>query len=198
MLPGTHSKWVRLQGSVVTGFTTFMTGEMYALLTRHSILADLIRPVERPRWAAYDRGVDVAAAAVAAGTSLLDVLFSARTLPLTGAMAKTDVSDYLSGLLIGTELASARASWIRGAGSQLWSVADSGLSARYRRAALRLGWQAVHAVEHAAALGLWRTAGAVGLIGGRQRRTAREAAAAGETLPREAAHREPQDPKESR
>jgi 2-dehydro-3-deoxygalactonokinase len=167
VLPGTHSKWVRLNGSVVTGFTTFMTGELYELLSRHSILADFIHPVTQPRWTAFDRGVDTAAEAVTDGTGLLGVLFSARSLPLTGAMAETDVADYLSGLVIGTELASARASWVRGTASQLWSLADSGLSARYRRAALRLGWQTVHVLEHAAARGLWRTAHAVGLIGGR-------------------------------
>jgi 2-dehydro-3-deoxygalactonokinase len=167
VLPGTHSKWVRLDGSVVTGFTTYMTGELYALLSRHSILADLIQPATEPQWAAFDRGVDVAAEAVSASTGLLGVLFSARTLPLTGAMAETDVADYLSGLVIGTELASARASWVRGAGSGLWSIGDTGLSVRYRRAALRLGWQSVHVLEDAAARGLWRTARAMGLIRGR-------------------------------
>ena len=172
VLPGTHSKWVRLRGSVVTGFTTFMTGELYGLLTRHSILADLIRPAPRPQWAAFDRGVDTAAEAVSAGTSLLGVLFSARTLPLTGVMAETDVADYLSGLVIGTELASVRATWAGGSGGQLWSLAGFDLSVRYRRAALRLGWRTVHAVEHAAARGLWRTARAIGLIEPSPRRAA--------------------------
>lgn len=164
VLPGTHSKWVRLECSVVTGFTTYMTGELYALLSRHSILADLIRPVTQPQWAAFDRGVDIAAQAVTTRAGLLSVLFSARTLPLTGALAETDVADYLSGLVIGTELASARASWVRGDGRQLWSLADASLSARYRRAALRLGWQTVHVLEDAAASGLWRTARATGLV----------------------------------
>jgi 2-dehydro-3-deoxygalactonokinase len=128
----------------------------------------------QPQWAAFDRGVDIAAGAVTEGTGLLGVLFSARTLPLTGAMAEMDVADYLSGLVIGIELASARASWVHGTGSQLWSLADSGLSARYRRAALRLGWQTVHVLEHSAARGLWRTAHAIGLIGSRPRRLARK------------------------
>ncbi|WP_425414851.1 2-dehydro-3-deoxygalactonokinase, partial [Promicromonospora kroppenstedtii] len=41
MLPGTHSKWVRLDGGRVTGFTTAMTGELYGLLMGDSILARL-------------------------------------------------------------------------------------------------------------------------------------------------------------
>lgn len=162
VLPGTHSKWARIEGTVVTGFTTFMTGEIYALLTRHSILAALSRPAPQPRWAAFDRGVDVAADAVG-GVGLLGVIFSARTLPLAGAMAESEVADYLSGLVIGTELASVRIGWLHSAPEQLWSIAGPQLSARYSRAALRLGWRQVHAVEHAAARGLWRTARAIGL-----------------------------------
>jgi 2-dehydro-3-deoxygalactonokinase len=96
---------------------------------------------------------------------LLGVLFSARTLPLTGAMDETDVADYLSGLVIGTELASARRAWVLGPADQLWSAADPELSARYARAAIRLGWRAVHTVENAAPRGLWRTARAIGLVG---------------------------------
>jgi 2-dehydro-3-deoxygalactonokinase len=166
VLPGTHSKWARIKGTVVSGFTTFMTGEIYALLIRHSILATLSRPAPRPRWAAFDLGVDVAADAVAGGGQL-GVVFSARTLPLTGAIAESDVADYLSGLVIGTELASVRAGWLHSAPGQLWSFASPQLSARYSRAALRLGWRRVHTVEHAAARGLWRTARAIGLSAGR-------------------------------
>jgi 2-dehydro-3-deoxygalactonokinase len=166
VLPGTHSKWARIRGTVISGFTTFMTGEIYALLTRHSILASLSRPAPQPRWAAFDRGVDVAANAVA-GVGLLGIVFSARTMALTGAIAESDVADYLSGLVIGSELASVRIGWLHSAPEQLWSFAGPHLSARYSRAALRLGWQRVHTVEHAAARGLWRTARAIGLSGAR-------------------------------
>ncbi|NJM43494.1 MAG: 2-dehydro-3-deoxygalactonokinase [Brachymonas sp.] len=38
VLPGTHSKWVNLEGGAIMGFNTFMTGEFYALLAQHSIL----------------------------------------------------------------------------------------------------------------------------------------------------------------
>ena len=172
VLPGTHSKWVRLRGSVVTGFTTYLTGELYALLSSQSILAEFIRQDAQPagvRWDAFDRGVDVAVDAAGTGTGLLGVLFSARTLPLTGAMPEADVADYLSGLVIGTELAGVRASWLGGggdavAGRPLWSLAGAELSDRYRRAALRLGLATVHVLDDAAARGLWRTACAAGLI----------------------------------
>ena len=44
VLPGTHSKWARLQGGVVAGFETRMTGELYAVLRQHSVLGKLMAP----------------------------------------------------------------------------------------------------------------------------------------------------------
>jgi 2-dehydro-3-deoxygalactonokinase len=163
VLPGTHSKWARLDGPVVRGFTTYLTGELFALLSRHSVLASLIRPAPEPRWQAFDLGVDAAAAA-ADGPGLLGVLFSARALPLTGAMAESDVADYLSGMIIGAELTGARASGDQEPGGELRVIGDSALASRYGRAALRLGWRSVHTVGQAASRGLWLTARAAGLL----------------------------------
>jgi 2-dehydro-3-deoxygalactonokinase len=162
VLPGTHSKWARLRGTVVRGFTTYLTGELFALLSRHSILASLLRPAPQPCWAAFDRGVDAAAEA-AAGPGLLGILFSARALPLTGALAESEVADYLSGMIIGAELAGARATGEQAPDGQLRVIAEPALAARYERAALRLGWRTVCAVGHPAPRGLWLTARAAGL-----------------------------------
>ncbi|PMU87476.1 2-dehydro-3-deoxygalactonokinase, partial [Pseudomonas sp. GP01-A4] len=41
VLPGTHSKWATLEAGRVTGFRTAMTGELYAVLLRHSLLGRL-------------------------------------------------------------------------------------------------------------------------------------------------------------
>lgn len=162
VLPGTHSKWARLRGTVVRGFTTYLTGELFALLSRHSILASLLRPAPEPSWAAFDRGVDVAAEA-ATGPGLLGILFSARALPLTGALAESEVADYLSGMIIGAELAGARATGEQASDRQLRVIAEPGLAARYERAAVRLGWRTVCAIDHTAPRGLWLTARAIGL-----------------------------------
>ena len=162
VLPGTHSKWARLRGTVVRGFTTYLTGELFALLSRHSILASLLRPAPEPSWAAFGRGVDVAAEA-AAGPGLLGILFSARALPLTGALAESEVADYLSGMIIGAELAGARATGGQAPDGQLRVIAEPALAARYERAALRLGWRTVYAIDHPAPRGLWLTAQAIGL-----------------------------------
>ena len=163
VLPGTHSKWARLRGTVVCGFTTYLTGELFALLSEHSILANLIRPSPQPLWEAFDRGVDAAAEA-AAGPGLLGILFSARALPMTGAMTESEAGDYLSGMVIGAELAGARASGDQHPGAGLPVIADPGLAARYERAARRLGWPAVRLIRDAAPHGLWLTARAAALV----------------------------------
>lgn len=163
VLPGTHSKWARVRGTVVCGFTTYLTGELFALLSQYSILANLIRPAPQPQWPAFDLGVDTAAEA-AAGRGLLGILFSARALPMTGAMTESEAGDYLSGLVIGSELAGARASGDQHPDAELPVIAEPALAARYERAALRLGWPAVRLIPDAAPHGLWLAARAAGLV----------------------------------
>lgn len=100
VLPGTHSKWATVKGGRVTGFRTFMTGEFYALLSRHSILArtlDADAPLDE---AAFLEG----AALAGNGHGLLHNAFGARTLALFGRKTGGELASYLSGLLIGEEL----------------------------------------------------------------------------------------------
>ena len=100
VLPGTHNKWARVAQGRVAGFRTFMTGEFYALLSRHSILArtlDADAPLDE---AAFLRGVKQAAI----GHGLLHNAFGTRTLALFRRMSAQALSSYLSGLLIGEEL----------------------------------------------------------------------------------------------
>jgi 2-dehydro-3-deoxygalactonokinase len=102
-LPGTHSKWVTLQGGRVTGLRTAMTGELYALLRRHSLLAALMPPVDigdGEDLAAFQRGVE----AGKHDGGLLNHLFGVRTQGLFGTLEAAEASSYLSGLLIGHEL----------------------------------------------------------------------------------------------
>ena len=99
-LPGTHAKWAAVAGGRLTGFSTAMTGEVFAALRGHTILGRMM--VDAPLdEAAFRRGV--ARAATAGG--LLHHLFGVRTLGLFGELADTEAAAYLSGLLIGTEIA---------------------------------------------------------------------------------------------
>ncbi|MDM0059541.1 2-dehydro-3-deoxygalactonokinase [Variovorax fucosicus] len=100
VLPGTHNKWARTQFGRVTSFRTFMTGEFYALLSQHSILArtlDASAPLDE---AAFLTGV----AQADNGHGLLHNAFGTRTLALFSRMSKAELASYLSGLLIGEEL----------------------------------------------------------------------------------------------
>jgi 2-keto-3-deoxy-galactonokinase len=103
-LPGSHSKWVEVVDGCITHFDTFMTGELFAVLSQHSILGRTQRSAGQFEADAFDRGVQVALSADGQ-RGVLSTLFSARTLGLTGELAPDQQPDYLSGLLIGHELA---------------------------------------------------------------------------------------------
>lgn len=106
-LPGTHSKWVRLNGGVVEGFRTFMTGELFALLATNSVL----------RHTVGADGWDEAGFAVAIDETLdapaapLGRFFALRAEALLQGLAPETARARLSGLLIGGELAAARPYW---------------------------------------------------------------------------------------
>jgi 2-dehydro-3-deoxygalactonokinase len=101
VLPGTHSKWVRVRDGRVQSFATFMSGEFYALLRQHSILARTMPAEDGPMdETAFAQGVRHAQQQ----GSLLRSAFSARTLALFGRLPAPALPSYLSGLVIGEEL----------------------------------------------------------------------------------------------
>ncbi|WP_269048173.1 2-dehydro-3-deoxygalactonokinase [Paenarthrobacter sp. Z7-10] len=163
LLPGTHSKWVRVVGTVVSDFTTYMTGEVFALLSNESTLSRLALKTVRSSWDAFDRGVEVAASPAGAG-GFLGTAFSARSLALTGELAREDILDYLSGLLIGDEIAGIGRTWLLdGERSVILCGADE-LNSRYRRALQRFGITVSREAQQSAAAGMWLTANAAGLL----------------------------------
>ncbi|MES2631964.1 MAG: 2-dehydro-3-deoxygalactonokinase [Pseudomonadota bacterium] len=101
VLPGTHSKWVRATNRTIEGFSTFMTGETYALLRHHSILSRTM-PADDSQFdePAFRVGLEHAFAC----GNLLQAAFSARTLSLFDRMPSQVMPSYLSGLVIGEEL----------------------------------------------------------------------------------------------
>lgn len=101
VLPGTHSKWVQVRNERIVSLTTFMTGEFFALLRQHSILARTMPP----DGAAADEEAFLDGVRLAlGGPSLLATAFTARTLALFNSMGSERLGDYLSGLVIGEEL----------------------------------------------------------------------------------------------
>jgi 2-dehydro-3-deoxygalactonokinase len=101
-LPGSHSKWARIEAGRVVSFTTHLTGEAFAALRGHTILGRMMRD-GATNLAAFDQGV----ARSADADGLLHHVFGARTLALTGRMEENDTASYLSGILIGHEVRAA-------------------------------------------------------------------------------------------
>jgi len=102
-LPGSHSKWVRVAGGRVEGFSTHLTGEAFAALRGHTILGRLMQPDAPLDPEAFRRGV------VRSGEpgGLLHHLFGVRTLGLFARLGEAAAASYLSGLLIGHEVRAA-------------------------------------------------------------------------------------------
>ncbi|WP_164870789.1 2-dehydro-3-deoxygalactonokinase [Mesobaculum littorinae] len=98
-IPGTHAKWARLAGGRLTGFETHMTGEIFALLRSQSLVGALAEgDADDPQ--AFLDGVDHGMA-----VPVPHAAFAARADALQGRLPATSVSAFLSGVLIGGELA---------------------------------------------------------------------------------------------
>ena len=126
VLPGTHSKWAQVADGRVTGFRTYMSGELFALLSQHSILARTIEPDAPPDDNAFALGVQRAGQ----GGGLLHHAFGARTLSLFSRMSRAALTSYLSGLVIGEELATQKLA----AGNEVVVIGAPGLTDRYAQA----------------------------------------------------------------
>jgi 2-dehydro-3-deoxygalactonokinase len=146
VLPGTHSKWARVEAGRVTAFATYMTGEVFALLKNHSILGRLIAEGE-DLGEGFDEGVRAAARLERPG-DLLHAIFMTRTLGLFDRLGAAKLPDYLSGLLIGAEIAAAA----HGA-KQATVVGAPNLTRRYQQAGKLLGVEFAPAPEHCALRG---------------------------------------------
>ena len=166
-LPGSHSKWVDVVDGCITHFDTFMTGEVFAVLSEHSILGRTLKQGAAFDAQAFDRGVQVALSADGE-LGVLSTLFSARTLGLTGELSPTAQADYLSGLMIGHELAALATVQRRRRNNpnlpSIILIGNAQLCARYSRALDACGFANVTLAEQATERGLWQLALAAGLI----------------------------------
>ncbi|MCQ8242504.1 2-dehydro-3-deoxygalactonokinase [Rhizosaccharibacter radicis] len=167
VLPGTHNKWAWVAAGRVESFNTAMTGELFAVLRDHSILGRPAKLAEAPAdeaeaGMAFRRGFD---AAWNAPDGVTPLLFSVRTLVLTGQVAAAASLDYLSGLLIGDELRAPLRRWNAAGRPPVVLVGDPALCARYAAA---LEWAGVApgvpVIEDAALDGLRRIARSAGWL----------------------------------
>lgn len=153
ILPGTHSKHVQILHGRIVGFSTFMTGEVFALLKAHSILGRTMKAAGFDR-VAFAEGFRRAAQS----NGLLHHLFGARGRLLFGELAEQGVADYVSGLLIGHELKDARLP------AKIGLIGEPEICRRYAHALSLVGREAVEVSPDIVATGLFGLGRDAGLI----------------------------------
>jgi 2-dehydro-3-deoxygalactonokinase len=131
VLPGTHSKWVTVAQGKLTGFRTYMTGELFNALSSQGTIAQLMEkaPLDREAFA-------LGLTRAQSDGALTHQLFGVRTLGLFGRLKRTALASYLSGLLIGAEFADA-VSWADA--RSVIAVGSPGLLENYRFAGEHFG-----------------------------------------------------------
>lgn len=163
VLPGTHSKWVEVRDDCIVDFTTYMTGELFAVLSEHSILGQLARTAQTPGDTAAKADAFALGVTTAKNSpqGMASTIFSARALVLTDHLAAGASLAYLSGLLIGDELRCG----LSGGQRPDALVGDATLCARYSAALGIFGMGQVPVIDGAAERGLWSIARRAGLTG---------------------------------
>ena len=135
IFPGTHAKHLYVEHGELVDFETYMTGELFSVLTRHTILKESTDTADLVAWLhredeSFRRGV------LAAGSAnLLQSLFRVRTNQLFGHLTRPQNALYLSGLLIGSELRGLQ----KKRGWQLMLCCDTNLADFYEQAISILG-----------------------------------------------------------
>jgi 2-dehydro-3-deoxygalactonokinase len=138
IMPGTHSKWARLEAGRITGFATAMTGEIYDVLSTHSVLRHSLGG-ERNGPATADGTAAGLEAGLERPEALTSLLFRTRAAALLSDRGPDWCAGYLSGLLIGAEIAGHR-SWL-GSGT-VPLIGSARLGTVYAEALGRIGVKA--------------------------------------------------------
>ena len=150
-LPGTHTKWVRMESGKIAAFSTSMTGDLYKAIREGTILRTCTQQ-EPAEPDAFKHGL----ARSREPGSLAHHLFGVRTLVLTGKMLESAASSYLSGLLIGHEV---KAMVLKG--EQVHLIGDAALCRLYQTALHEFQVSASVESAGAALRGLVRIAGSL-------------------------------------
>jgi 2-dehydro-3-deoxygalactonokinase len=149
VLPGSHSKWARVEEGRIVGFKTYMTGEVFAALKDHTVLGRLMpAPTGATSGETGFRAGVAAARRLRRPGDLLHAVFMTRTLGLFDLLPAAELADYLSGLLIGAEILAGA----QGA-ARATIVGSAALDARYRAAGAELGLEFATAPLNSATLG---------------------------------------------
>lgn len=137
VLPGTHCKWVRADQQRIVAFRTVMTGELHHLLLHHALIGAGL-PAQVADAEAFRQGLETGAQ----DRSLLSRLFEVRAARLLGVRPAASVSDFLSGLLIGHEVALMAETFMHPQPTPLTLIASPALADRYLQAMALCGLSA--------------------------------------------------------
>jgi 2-dehydro-3-deoxygalactonokinase len=157
--PGTHSKWVTVRNGDIDAFTTYMTGELFAVLSAHSILGRFARDTgmsDNSGTDAFRLGVRTARNSKRDSAALL---FSVRARVLLGELQPEQSLNYLSGVLIGSELRSG----LTDHAAPTALIGAPALCALYMQALREFDVPDVLVIDQSAPRGLWQIATAAGL-----------------------------------
>ncbi len=134
-LPGTHTKWVHISAAEVVSFQTFMTGELFGLLSKQSVLRHSV-DVKEFDQDSFETALDDT---MSRPQNLAAQLFNLRANSLVGDQSGAQARGRLSGLLIGAELAAARPYWL---GQNVAIIGADNLAQLYQAALLAQGLSA--------------------------------------------------------
>lgn len=131
-LPGTHTKWVKVVDGKINMFKTSLTGELYYLLSQHSVLIQ--QQTEDADFESFKQGVLFAYNNSSA--SLVHILFSVRSKQIANELNAVQAHSYMSGLLIGSDVSSAINSteWDLKNGSDIYIIGSNQLAQNFSEA----------------------------------------------------------------
>ncbi|MEP9372338.1 2-dehydro-3-deoxygalactonokinase [Mesorhizobium sp. KR1-2] len=172
-MPGTHSKWVELRDGTAVGFCTWLTGELFSLLSSQSILRHSVAGADKSISPDATPFRQACMQALAQGGDIGAQLFRIRAAGLLAGLSPQDSAATLSGLLIGAEIASATRRFAAADKKPVTLVGSAALAPLYR-AALELAGHEVRIADGDAAVraGLFAAARQLGMVERKDKATA--------------------------
>ncbi|MEZ3498663.1 2-dehydro-3-deoxygalactonokinase [Pantoea sp. KPR_PJ] len=129
VMPGTHCKWVSEAQRQIVSFRTLMTGELHHLLLNHALIGTGL-PEQVADADAFRQGLETGVH----DRSILRRLFEVRAAHVLGVRPRESVSEFLSGLLIGHEVALMAETFVEEKTAPLTLIAGPALAERYLQA----------------------------------------------------------------
>lgn len=133
-MPGTHTKWVHVQNGAIVSFRTYMSGELFSILSRHSVLGPCLA-ADGWNETEFLRAVDTV---LCRPESLAGQFFAIRAASLIAGLPPADATSRLSGSLIGAEIAAAKQYWL---GRDIVVVGAERIAGAYSSALTKVGAQ---------------------------------------------------------